>query len=105
MMIGCTIEEFLQEILKLDHSEVTFAFRGKKYRMQKTFKPITDEWVLYLDEYESLETDSECLCSYTFWGDDNATRTHRFETRRIFDGQNIREVEQEIMVFREKTGG
>lgn len=100
-MIGSTLEEFLQDIQELDKSEVKFAFRGKKYIMRKELMPIRNVWVFNLDEYENLEEDAVCLCSYTFWGNDNSVCAHRFETRRIFDGKTVREIEAEIEVLRD----
>ncbi len=94
-MKGCTLGEFMNDLLTMGGPEKDFLFRGKRYFMESQCyekNPALIEFVIF-----------ECF------GDENYIfRCHgktfrecveQFEKAKIFDGLTIYEVESEIEVL------
>lgn len=98
-MKGCSIGEFIDDLLSVGGPEKEFVFRDKFYFLETMFREERNLNELYLDEYDNSDPKSKLyLQTYSFWGRNFFECVKQFETAKFFDGLTIYEAEKEIEV-------
>ena len=92
-MKGCTLAEF-NDLRTMGGPEKEFTFRNKRYFLETVYHEETGLDEMYI--FEVSDTDPVIA---RFFGKDFDECTDQFEEAKIFDGQTIYDVEDEIEVL------
>ncbi len=93
-MKGCTLAEFINDLRTMGGPEKEFTFRDKRYFLETVYHEETGLDEMYI--FEVSDTDPVIA---RFFGKDFDECTDQFEEAKIFDGQTIYDVEDEIEVL------
>ena len=93
-MKGCTLAEFVNDLRTMGGPEKEFTFRDKRYFLETVYHEETGLDEMYI--FEVSDTDPVIA---RFFGKDFDECTDQFEEAKIFDGQTIYDVEDEIEVL------
>ena len=93
-MKGCTLAEFINDLRTMGGPEKEFTFRNKRYFLETVYHEETGLDEMYI--FEVSDTDPVIA---RFFGKDFDECTDQFEEAKIFDGQTIYDVEDEIEVL------
>lgn len=99
-MKGCSIGEFIDNILSCGGPEIEFVFRDKFYFLETMYREKEKKLELHIDEYDNNNPKEKVFIrTISFWGSTFAECVREFEKSKIFDGLNIYEAEAEIEVL------
>lgn len=93
-MKGSTLAEFINDLRTMGGPEKEFTFRDKRYFLETIRQKETGLLEMYI--FEVSDTDPIIA---RFFGKDFDECTDQFEEAKIFDGQTIYDVEDEIEVL------
>ena len=94
-MKGSTLAEFINDLRTMGGPEKEFTFRDKRYFLETIRQKDTGLLEMYVAE---VVYDSDGPI-FRFFGKDFDECTDQFEEAKIFDGQTIYDIEDEIEVL------
>lgn len=94
-MKGCTLTEFMDDLLTMGGPEREFLFRGRRYFMEAQPYPVNRSLV----EFVIFECFGDQNYIYRCHGKNFEECVRQFEVAKIFDGMTIYEAESEIEVL------
>lgn len=96
-MTGCTVAEFIDDLLTMGGPEKEFVFRNRFFFLETLYRDEKEMLELYLDEYDNTNPKSKIhLQRHSFWGHNFAECVAQFEKAKIFGGMTFYEADQEL---------